>query len=185
MRHRIQISLLLIFPILRRDIQITALFTDFLQALSDAAWISQRITPRKRSRQFRHFCHSAGSATTVPPDAQPNIVCVLLESFADPSDVNFLNMSEDPIPNFHNLEANYSSGYLTVPVVGAGTANTEFEVLTGMSMQYFGTGEYPYKTILKQSDCESIASALSKIGYGTHVVHNNTEPSTAAIMPFP
>ena len=42
-----------------------------------------------------------------------------------------------------------------------------------MSMQYFGTGEYPYKTILKQTDCESIASDLSKIGYGTHVVHNN------------
>ena len=83
-------------------------------------------------------------------------------------------MSEDPIPNFHNLESNYSTGYLTVPVVGAGTANTEFEVLTGMSMQYFGTGEYPYKTILKQTDCESIASDLSKIGYGTHVVHNNT-----------
>ena len=41
-------------------------------------------------------------------------------------------------------------------------------------MQYFGTGEYPYKTILKQTDCESIASDLSKIGYGTHVVHNNT-----------
>lgn len=40
-------------------------------------------------------------------------------------------------------------------------------------MQYFGTGEYPYKTILKQTDCESIASDLSKIGYATHVVHNN------------
>ena len=42
-----------------------------------------------------------------------------------------------------------------------------------MSMQYFGTGEYPYKTILKQTDCESIASDLAKIGYGSHVVHNN------------
>ena len=40
-------------------------------------------------------------------------------------------------------------------------------------MQYFGTGEYPYKTILKETDCESIASDLSSIGYGTHVVHNN------------
>lgn len=112
--------------------------------------------------------------TTVTAENAPNIVCVLLESFVDPYEVSFLTMSEDPIPNFHNLEANYSTGYLTVPVVGAGTANTEFEVLTGMSMQYFGTGEYPYKTILKQTDCESIASDLSKIGYGTHVVHNNT-----------
>ena len=42
-----------------------------------------------------------------------------------------------------------------------------------MSLQYFGTGEYPYKTILKQTNCESIASDLSDLGYGTHVVHNN------------
>lgn len=104
---------------------------------------------------------------------KPNIICVLLESFCDPEEIKFLETNEDPIPMFHELEKNYSSGYLTVPVVGAGTANTEFEMLTGMSMDYFGTGEYPYKTILKQTDCESIASDLSKIGYGTHAVHNN------------
>lgn len=111
--------------------------------------------------------------TLLSEEDQPNIIVVLLESFIDPTEVNYLQMSEDPIPNFRNLYENYSSGYLTVPVVGAGTANTEFEVLTGMDMKYFGTGEYPYKTILKQTDCESIASDLSSIGYGTHVVHNN------------
>ncbi len=106
-------------------------------------------------------------------DRKPNIICVLLESFCDPDEIKFLKVNEDPIPTFHNLEQNYSSGYCTVPVVGAGTANTEFEVLTGMSMQYFGTGEYPYKTILKKTDTESIASALKPVGYSTHVVHNN------------
>lgn len=117
---------------------------------------------------------ASSAETTVTEDDAPNIICILLESFIDPCEVNFLEMSKDPIPTFHSLEETYSSGYLTVPVVGAGTANTEFEILTGMSMQYFGTGEYPYKTILKQTDCESIASDLSRIGYGTHVVHNNT-----------
>lgn len=112
--------------------------------------------------------------TSRSKDDMPNIVVVLLESFIDPSEINFLETSEDPIPNFHELEKNYSSGHMTVPVVGAGTANTEFEVLTGMGLQFFGTGEYPYKTVLKQVDnCESIASDLSKLGYGTHVVHNN------------
>ncbi len=104
---------------------------------------------------------------------QPNIICILLESFMDPAEINFLNLSKDPVPNFHKLSDTYTSGYLTVPVVGAGTANTEFEVLTGMNLRYFGTGEYPYKTILKKTDCESIASDLSSLGYGTHVVHNN------------
>lgn len=103
----------------------------------------------------------------------PNIICILLESFVDPETIRFLNTSEDPIPNFHALCDTYTSGYLEVPVVGAGTANTEFEVLTGMGMQFFGLGEYPYKTILKETNCESIASDLHTLGYGTHVVHNN------------
>lgn len=111
--------------------------------------------------------------TTVSKKNAPNIICVLLESFCDPDEINFLDYNKDPIPTFHKLEKEYTSGYLTVPVVGAGTANTEFEVLSGMSMQYFGTGEYPYKTVLKKTDCESTASALASIGYGTHAVHNN------------
>ena len=111
--------------------------------------------------------------TTVTKNDAPNIICVLLESFCDPDEIKFVHYNEDPIPTFHELEKNFSTGYLTVPVVGAGTANSEFEVLTGMSMQYFGTGEYPYKTILKKTDCESTAADLASIGYGTHAVHNN------------
>ena len=42
-----------------------------------------------------------------------------------------------------------------------------------MGMQFFGLGEYPYKTILKQTNCESIASDLKTLGYGAHAVHNN------------
>lgn len=103
----------------------------------------------------------------------PNIVVMLLESYLDPSEVKFLDTSEDPNPFFHYLEQNYSTGHLTVPVVGAGTCNTEFEILTGMSCRFFGPGEYPQKTILKKTDCESFAADLHTVGYGTHVVHNN------------
>ena len=61
--------------------------------------------------------------------------------------LKYLHMecSEDPIPNFRKLMEQYSSGYLWVPSVGAGTANTEFEVITGMNLDFFGPGEYPYK----------------------------------------
>lgn len=122
---------------------------------------------------FSSISETPAAATTSADAGTPNMIVILLESFIDPYEVDYLELSEDPIPNFRSLSENYSSGYLTVPVVGAGTSNTEFEVLTGMSMRYFGTGEYPHKTILKQIDCESIASDLSSIGYGTHVVHNN------------
>ena len=114
------------------------------------------------------------AVTTVTTENGPNIITVLLESFVDPNEYNFMTYSKDPTPFFHYLEDNYTSGYLTMPVVGAGTANAEFEILTGMRLHYFGTGEYPYKTILKEvENCESIASFVKSIGYGTHAVHNN------------
>jgi len=104
----------------------------------------------------------------------PNLIVVLLESFIYPDEIKFLKCSEDPVPNFTELIENFTSGYLKVPVVGAGTANTEFEILTGMNMKFFGTGEYPYKTVLQDTPCESVAGVLkNKFGYGTHVVHNN------------
>lgn len=102
-----------------------------------------------------------------------NILFLQLETFIDPTKINFLKFSEDPIPNFRKLMDEYSSGYYKVPAVGAGTANTEFESITGMSLRYFGAGEYPYKSILKEETCESAAYVLKNLGYGTHAIHNN------------
>lgn len=112
--------------------------------------------------------------TVTSSDEMPNIVVMLLESFSDPDEIKFLSTDQDPVPFFHQLRDNYSSGYLTVPVVGAGTCNTEFEVLTGMSCQFFGPGEYPQKTIFHEIDyCESYADILKDLNYKSCVVHNN------------
>ena len=103
----------------------------------------------------------------------PNIIVVQLESFFDDTDVKWLNFSDDPLPNWHELSSQYSSGYYQVPTVGAGTVNTEFETLTGMSLRYFGPGEYPYKGVLKKEACESAPFVLANLGYSSHAVHNN------------
>ncbi|MEG2667541.1 MAG: LTA synthase family protein [Lachnospiraceae bacterium] len=118
--------------------------------------------------------HDGAITETVSDIEQlPNIMFVQLESFFDPTEVEYLQMSSDPIPNFRRLSKEFSSGYFKVPSVGAGTANTEMEVLTGMNLRYFGPGEYPYKTVLKENTAESAATALGKLGYGTHALHNN------------
>lgn len=104
---------------------------------------------------------------------KPNIIFVQLESFFDPSESEFFTTSSDACPNFTKWSKSFTNGYFKVPSVGAGTANTEFEVLTGMNMRYFGPGEYPYKTILKEKTAESAATALDALGYGTHALHNN------------
>lgn len=106
-------------------------------------------------------------------EALPNIIFIQLESYFDVEEAEFFTTSQDATPNLHAMAENYSSGYFKVPSVGAGTANTEFEVLTGMNLRYFGPGEYPYKTVLKDRTSESAASALGALGYGTHALHNN------------
>lgn len=113
------------------------------------------------------------SSTGRSEEQRPNIIFVQLESFFDPTEVEWLRFSEDPIPNLRKMFSEYSSGYFKVPSVGAGTANTEFEVLTGMSMRFFGPGEYPYKTYAKTRTLESAASALKGLGYGAEALHNN------------
>ena len=106
-------------------------------------------------------------------DKRPNIIFIQLESFFDVGYEKNLQFSEDPLPVFHSLQKKYSSGLVTVPTVGAGTVNTEFEILTGMRQHDFGVSEYPYKTVLKSKTSESICTDLKKLGYSTHAVHNN------------
>ena len=111
--------------------------------------------------------------TTADTDDLPNVIVVQLESFFDVSRVNYLTTSEDPQSYWHYLQENYSSGYYTVPSIGAGTANTEFETLTGMSMHFFGAGEYPFKGVLKTQVCESSAYVFKSLGYSCFGLHDN------------
>lgn len=111
--------------------------------------------------------------STVQGNRKPNIIFIQLESFFDVDYVKGLKYKKDPLPVFHSLKENYTSGMLTVPTVGAGTVNTEFEVLTGIRQHDFGVCEYPYKTILKSVASESICHDLAKLGYKSHSVHNN------------
>lgn len=103
----------------------------------------------------------------------PNILFLQLESFVDPSLFNHIELSKDAAPNFRKLKEQYSSGNLTVPACGAGTANTEFEVMTGISVKFFGPGEYPFKSVLNERTGESIAFDLKSMGYSTHAIHNH------------
>ncbi len=106
-------------------------------------------------------------------DENPNIIFLQLESFIDPLEIDGLTYSQDPIPFFRSLMDEYSTGKLIVPACGAGTANTEFEVMTGLSVKFFGPGEYPYKSILKSETVENLAYNLGDMGYSTHAIHNH------------
>ena len=123
-------------------------------------------------KAIRDLTETVDRETPVKADSTPNVIILQLESFFDVGRLSDVTFSENPIPYFTELKENYSSGLLTVPTIGAGTANTEFELVTGMSHNDFGTGEYPYKSFLQRESCESVAYLLGEIGYKAHAIHN-------------
>lgn len=120
-----------------------------------------------------HITLTPAPEQTVTSTEHPNFIFLQLESFFDPTYIKGASFSTDPVPHFRNMKETCSSGFLTVPSIGAGTANTEFELLTGINLDFFGPGEYPYKTVLKDTTCESIAYNLSSLGLTAHAIHNN------------
>lgn len=109
---------------------------------------------------------------TKTPEKTPNIIFVQLESFIDVNRLKDVAYSENPLPTFTKLKAECASGFISVPAVGAGTVNTEFEVLTQMNIDYFGAGEYPYNSILQTSTCESLCYDLKELGYSACAIHD-------------
>lgn len=102
----------------------------------------------------------------------PNIIMVQLEAFMDPTKIQGITFNKDPITNMRKLMKNYTSGYMNVPVVGGGTARTEYEVLSGSNFNYLEQGEIPYHTFLSEKPSISIATNLKKKGYKTVAIHN-------------
>lgn len=115
----------------------------------------------------------AKNKETAPAEEIPNLIFLQLESFFDLNAVQGVQLSDDPTPFFNELKQKYPSGFLTVPSIGGGTANTEFEVLTGMALDFFGIGEYPYNTILQEQTMPSLAYLMKEHGYSAQAFHNH------------
>ncbi len=118
-----------------------------------------------------------GTDTVLPEKTDstehPNIIVLQMESFTVAQDYKNIEVSRDPTPVFNSLYKNYTSGSFEVPACGAGTANTEFELLTGISAKFFGPGEYPYKGRLREKTLESMAYVTRSHGYRTSALHDH------------
>lgn len=102
-------------------------------------------------------------------DQRPNIIMIMNESFSDLSVISDVINSDEIMPYFNSLSENVVSGKAYASTIGGGTANTEYEVLTGNTMA-FVQGSVPYQQfVLKNS--YSIVRTLKELGYYTAAVH--------------
>lgn len=100
----------------------------------------------------------------------PNIIFIMNESWADLSNLGDLETNEDYIPFINSLTENTIKGYVTVPVFGAGTSNSEYEALTGNSISFLPAGCNVYQSYL-QNETPSLVSTLSTLGYSLTAYH--------------
>jgi hypothetical protein len=83
----------------------------------------------------------------------------------DPSDLR-LQFTSEPIPHFRSLRSTSSGGDAIVPERFGGSANTEFELLTGMSRSFLPEGSLPYRQYLTDG-AASLPCILKRLGYVT------------------
>ncbi len=103
---------------------------------------------------------------------KPTVIAIMNETFSDLSIYQQLHADYEGPTYFNGLNDCLSRGRLYVSAYGGGTANSEFEFLTGNSMAYLGSGVYPYTTY-DLTETENLAAQFKKLGYSTTAMHPN------------
>lgn len=122
----------------------------------------------------------------VSPDTAPNILMVMCEAFTDLPNASAFTYTEEenPIAAYNRLAESTLSGHLIVSNTGAGTANTEFDVLTGMMTNRIGTGTTSaFRTVHRNTD--SIPRMLNEAGYRTFLCTRGKTGSTTGKVSTP
>lgn len=106
----------------------------------------------------------------VPTGDEANIICIMNESLSDLSVLGDFTTNQDYMPFMRNLTENTVKGNLYVPVIGAGTSNTEFEFLTGHTTAFLPAGSNAYVQYV-DNPLSSLVSTLEGQGYSSWAFH--------------
>lgn len=100
----------------------------------------------------------------------PDVIVIQSESQTDFVNISSLRLKTDPMSYQKSLYSEAVSGDLVVSVLGGGTANTEYEVLTSLSLSNLLKGFFPYQTLV-QPNSYSMVSYFNKLNYHTVAMH--------------
>lgn len=120
-----------------------------------------------------HYQKLADEKNKTASEEQPNIIYVMSESFSDPSRLNEVEITGDPLADYYAVADQTYSGQMLSQNYGGGTANIEFEALTGFSMGLFNAQlTTPYTMLVpKMNQLPSIVSTLKDQNYHTTAIH--------------
>lgn len=101
-----------------------------------------------------------------------NLIAVMNESLSDLESLYPIRSNEEILPFLHSLKKNTAKGRLFMPVMGGGTADSEYEFLTGNARMFL-----PQEIVAYMAYCHDpeygIADMLRSQGYETVAIHPN------------
>jgi phosphoglycerol transferase MdoB-like AlkP superfamily enzyme len=98
--------------------------------------------------------------------SKPDVIVVMSESLWDPTRIDSVKLSQDPMPVIRENEG----GNVFSPEFGGLTANIEFEALTGFSNAFLPTGSIPYQQYIRKP-IPSLATFFRAEGYTARAIH--------------
>lgn len=103
---------------------------------------------------------------------KPNIIFVMNEAFSDLRYISSFDGDDKVMPFYDDLvnSGASESGWLYTSIFGGNTANTEFEVLTGVSMNSLPDNTTSYN-LYANDDTYSLATYFNELGYRTIGFH--------------
>ena len=112
------------------------------------------------------------TAAPLPAGAaeKPDVIVFMAEAFWDATQLGE-RYSRDPVPNFHALAASHPLLTMTSPQRGGGTANVEFEALTGIAHGLLPTSSVPYQHYVHRP-LRALPALFREQGYRTAALHN-------------
>lgn len=123
-------------------------------------------------QQIKNLAKTVKSDPHAPQ--KPNILIVQSEAFWNLNKLD-ITMNKNPNPYFEALRSESIYGEAVVPVFGGGTCNTEFEMLTGISLKSFYNDWYLVFPNQIDQPLPSLGGILRKQGYvskGFHPFHS-------------
>lgn len=142
-------------------------------------------TIKNLEEKYKHIAANYNQSRIEKIENQ-TVIYLLSESFSDPARVEGVTMSENPIPNIQEIKNQTTSGLMKSDGYGGGTANMEFQTLTGLpfynlspstSVIYTevvpGMNKFPSISDFYNRKNRTVIHLASPSNYSRNIIYNN------------
>lgn len=110
---------------------------------------------------------------TTNPSKKPNIIIIMNESFFNINEISALKLSKNPLETFEEIKSTFTNGNVISPVIGGGTCQPEYEMLTGNSVFFTNKFKIAFLEFFKSTNenISGLPKILKDLSYSSLFIH--------------